>query len=193
VVEDVTERKRLEAELREMATTDALTGLPNRRSFMSRLEEEYARVRRFDSQQVAVLMLDLDYFKRINDTHGHAAGDEVLRQVAILIRDETRRVDLCSRIGGEEFAILLAGAAPGPAREFAERLRGKIADAAIVHEGKVIAVTASIGIAAMKATDDSADAALLRADGALYHAKDFGRNQVKVVAEDAVGSAGAAA
>lgn len=193
VVEDITERKRLQAELLEMATTDALTGLPNRRTFMGRLEEEYARIRRFDTQQAAVLMLDLDYFKRINDAHGHAAGDEVLRQVAILIRDETRRVDMCSRIGGEEFAILLAGAAPVAARDFAERLRAKIAAAAIIYENKAISVTASIGIAAMKPTDDSADAALLRADGALYHAKDFGRNQVKVVADDVPGAAGAAA
>jgi len=193
VVEDITERKRLQAELLEMATTDALTGLPNRRTFMGRLEEEYARIRRFDTQQAAVLMLDLDYFKRINDTHGHAAGDEVLRQVARLISGETRRVDMCSRLGGEEFSILLAGAAQDAAREFAERLRAKIAAAAIVYEGKMMSVTASIGIAAMKSTDDSADAALLRADGALYHAKDFGRNQVKVVAEDEPGAAGAAA
>lgn len=193
VVEDITERKHLQAELVEMATTDALTGLPNRRSFMSRLEEEFARVQRFGTHQVAVLMLDLDYFKRINDTHGHAAGDEVLRQVAMLIRDETRRVDLCSRIGGEEFAILLAGASPASAREFAERLRGKIAAAAIIHDGKALAVTASIGIAAMKATDDAADSALLRADGALYHAKDFGRNRVKLVDGDAAPAAGAAA
>ena len=100
VVEDVTERKRLEQELQALAATDALTGLPNRRSFMARLEEEYARLRRFDTQQVAVLMLDLDYFKNINDTYGHAGGDEVLRQVATLIREEPRRVDLCARLGG---------------------------------------------------------------------------------------------
>ena len=193
VVEDITERKRLQADLLEMATTDALTGLPNRRTFMSRLEEEFARVQRFGTHQVAVLMLDLDYFKRINDTHGHAAGDEVLRQVAMLIRDETRRVDLCSRIGGEEFAILLAGATLVAARDFAERLRSKIAAAAIIHDGKAIAVTTSIGIAAMRASDDAADAALLRADGALYHAKDFGRNQVKVVEDEASGAAGAVA
>jgi diguanylate cyclase (GGDEF)-like protein/PAS domain S-box-containing protein len=193
VVEDITERKHLQAELLEMATTDALTGLPNRRTFMGRLEEEFARVRRFESHQVAVLMLDLDYFKRINDTHGHAAGDEVLRQVAMLIRDETRRVDLCSRIGGEEFAILLAGATPVTARDFAERLRGKIAAAAIVNDGMAIAVTASIGIAAMRSSDDAADAALMRADGALYHAKNFGRNQVKLVEDDAPDAAGAAA
>lgn len=193
VIEDITERKRLESELREMATTDSLTGLPNRRVFMSRLEEEHARLRRFGSHQVAVLMLDLDYFKRINDTHGHAAGDEVLKQVALLIRDETRRVDLCGRIGGEEFAILLAGAPAGAAREFAERLRRKIAAAAIVYEGRAIAVTASIGIAAMRAGDEAADTALLRADGALYHAKDVGRNQVKVVADEAPSAGGAAA
>ncbi len=183
VVEDITDRKRLQAELLEMATTDALTGLPNRRTFMSRLEEEFARVKRFGAHQVAVLMLDLDYFKSVNDTHGHAAGDEVLRQVAMLIRNETRRVDLCSRLGGEEFAILLVGATLIAASEFAERLRGKIAAAAIIHDGKAISVTASIGIAAMKPSDDAADAALLRADGALYHAKDFGRNRVKVVDE----------
>ncbi len=181
VIEDITKRKRLEAELLALATTDALTGLPNRRSFMSRLEEEYARLHRFNSHPVAVLMLDLDYFKSINDTRGHAAGDQVLREVAVLIRDATRRVDLCSRIGGEEFAILLSGASTDAAREFAERLRARIAAAAIVHEGHAISVTASIGISAMLASDDSADASLLRADGALYHAKDFGRNQVKVV------------
>lgn len=193
VVEDITERKHLQAELLEMATTDALTGLPNRRTFMGRLEEEFARVQRFGAHQVAVLMLDLDYFKRINDTYGHAAGDEVLRQVAMLIRDETRRVDLCSRIGGEEFAILLAGAAPAAARDFAERLRGKIAAAAIIHDGKAIAVTASIGIAAMRASDEAADSALLRADGALYNAKDSGRNRVRLVDDNAPDAAGAAA
>lgn len=183
VVEDITERKRLEEELREMATTDALTGLPNRRAFMTRLEEEYARILRFDAMQAAVLMIDLDYFKRINDSCGHAAGDMVLRRVAMLIRDETRRVDLCSRIGGEEFAVLLAGAAPAAACDFAERLRGKIAAAVNEFEGRPIAVTASIGIAAMRADDLSADAALQRADTALYQAKNSGRNQVRLVAE----------
>lgn len=183
VVEDITERKRLEEELREMATTDALTGLPNRRAFMTRLEEEYARILRFDAMQAAVLMIDLDYFKRINDSCGHAAGDMVLRRVAMLIRDETRRVDLCSRIGGEEFAVLLAGAAPAAACDFAERLRGKIAAAVNEYEGRAIAVTASIGIAAMRADDLSADAALQRADTALYQAKNSGRNQVRLVAE----------
>jgi diguanylate cyclase (GGDEF)-like protein/PAS domain S-box-containing protein len=192
VVEDVTERKRLEHELQALAATDSLTGLPNRRSFMTRLEEEYARLRRFDTQQVAVLMLDLDYFKRINDTYGHAAGDEVLRQVATLIREEPRRVDLCARLGGEEFAMILAGASPDAAREFAERLRRKIAAAAIVFEGKALAVTVSIGVAAMRPGDESADVALFRADAALYRAKDAGRNQVRL-ADDGASASGAAA
>jgi diguanylate cyclase (GGDEF)-like protein len=183
VIEDITERKRLEAELRELAVTDVLTGLPNRRAFMARLEEEHARIRRFDAQQAAVLMLDLDYFKRINDSYGHPTGDAVLRQVAVLIRDEIRKVDLCGRIGGEEFAILVAGAGTAAAQEFAERVRRKIAGSPIAHEGRVITVTASIGIAVMQANDADADAALLRADRALYQAKEGGRNQVEVAVE----------
>jgi diguanylate cyclase (GGDEF)-like protein/PAS domain S-box-containing protein len=178
VVEDITERKRLESDLRELATTDMLTGLPNRRAFIARLEDEHARLRRFGALQATVLMLDLDFFKRINDTWGHPAGDEVLRQVAAVINEQIREVDLCGRIGGEEFAVLLAGAAPLAAREFAERLRRKIAAITVNHEGNKIKVTVSIGVAAMRAADDSPDAALLRADRALYNAKEVGRDRV---------------
>lgn len=185
LVEDIMERKRLEAELRELATTDMLTGLPNRRAFISRLEEEHARLRRFDSQQAAVLMLDLDYFKNINDTWGHAAGDAVLREVAVVINAQIREVDLCSRLGGEEFAVLLTGAAPVAAREFAERLRRRIAEIAVKHEDDTIKVTVSIGVAALRAVDDSADAALLRADRALYKAKEVGRDRVEIIASEA--------
>lgn len=185
VVEDITERKRLEAELREIAATDMLTGLPNRRAFITRLEEEHARLRRFDGQQAAVLMLDLDYFKNINDTWGHAAGDAVLREVAVVINAQIREVDLCSRLGGEEFAVLLTGAAPVAAREFAERLRRRIAEIAVSHDGDTIKVTVSIGVAALRAVDDSADAALLRADRALYKAKETGRDRVEIIAGEA--------
>ncbi|MBY0269381.1 MAG: diguanylate cyclase [Burkholderiales bacterium] len=184
VVEDITERKRLEQELRELAATDVLTGLPNRRAFIARLEEEHARLRRFDGQQAAVLMLDLDYFKNINDTWGHPAGDAVLREVAAVINGQIRQVDLCSRLGGEEFAMLLTGAAPEAAREFAERLRRKIAEIVVNHEGNKIKLTASIGVAALRAADDSADASLLRADRALYKAKEAGRDRVEVIASD---------
>lgn len=182
VVEDITERKRLEAELRELATTDMLTGLPNRRAFIARLEEEHARLKRFDTQQAAVLMLDLDYFKRINDTWGHPVGDAVLRRVAEVIGDDIREVDICSRFGGEEFAIMLAGAAPEAAREFAERLRRRIAATSVTHDEANIVVTVSIGIAALHAGDDNADAALVRADRALYQAKEAGRDRVEVLA-----------
>lgn len=185
IIEDISERKRLEAELRELAATDMLTGLPNRRAFIARLEEEHARLRRFDAQQAAVLMLDLDFFKRINDTWGHAAGDAVLRAVAAVVNAQIREVDLCSRLGGEEFAVLLTGAAPVAAREFAERLRRKIAENVVIHEGNRIAVTASIGVAALLAADDSADAALLRADRALYKAKEVGRDRVEIIASEA--------
>jgi diguanylate cyclase (GGDEF)-like protein/PAS domain S-box-containing protein len=181
VTEDITERKRLEAELRELAATDMLTGLPNRRAFIARLEEEHARLRRFDAQQAAVLMLDLDFFKRVNDTWGHPAGDAVLRQVAGVINEQIREIDLCSRFGGEEFAVLLTGAAPVAAREFSERLRRKIAELAVVHEGHNIQVTVSIGVAALRATDDDADAALMRADRALYGAKEAGRDRVEII------------
>lgn len=184
VVVDITERKRLEEELRELAATDMLTGLPNRRAFITRLEEEHARLRRFDSQQAAVLMLDLDYFKRVNDTWGHPAGDAVLQKVAAVINEQIREVDLCSRFGGEEFAVLLAGAAPVAAREFADRLRRKIAQNAARHEGQDIMVTVSIGVAALRAADDSADAALLRADRALYKAKETGRDRVEIVVSE---------
>jgi diguanylate cyclase (GGDEF)-like protein/PAS domain S-box-containing protein len=181
IIEDITERKRLEAELRELAATDMLTGLPNRRAFITRLEEEHARLRRFDAQQAAVLMLDLDYFKKINDTWGHPAGDAVLRRVGEVINAQIREVDLCSRLGGEEFAVLLTGATPVAAREFAERLRRSIADITVMHEGSSIKVTASIGVAALRATDTDADAALMRADRALYGAKEAGRDRVEII------------
>lgn len=180
LVEDITERKRLEEELRELAATDMLTGLPNRRAFIARLEEEHARIRRFPQQQAAVLMLDIDFFKQVNDSHGHPAGDLVLKQVAAVIASRIREVDACGRLGGEEFAVLLTGASPAVACEFAERLRASIASAAAEHAGSSIGVTVSIGVAALCAEDDNADAALLRADRALYCAKEAGRDRVEV-------------
>ncbi|MBX3651763.1 MAG: diguanylate cyclase [Burkholderiales bacterium] len=179
IVEDITERKRLENELREMATTDMLTGMPNRRAFIAWLEEEHARIRRFPEQQAAVLMLDVDDFKRVNDTHGHAVGDTVLRHVAELIRRGIREVDACGRLGGEEFAVLLTGATPAAAAEFAERLRRGIAASPASNGGLEIGVTVSIGVSALSREDDGADAALLRADRALYRAKESGRNRVE--------------
>ena len=183
VSRDITERKRIESELEEMATTDFLTGLPNRRHFLVRLEEELARMQRIQGQRAAVLMLDLDHFKRVNDCFGHATGDNVLRHFAAVIRRELRKIDTAGRIGGEEFAIILSGADRASAEVFAERLRLKVADTPLVLGGQVIQLTVSIGVAALHAKDANADAAFVRADRALYRAKENGRNRVAVAAE----------
>ncbi|MCK9387388.1 MAG: diguanylate cyclase [Sulfuritalea sp.] len=179
-IRDITERKRAEAELREMATTDFLTGLANRRHFMARMTGEMARLQRLDNPHAAVLMLDLDHFKHVNDAHGHAAGDAMLKHFAALMRDELRKIDSVGRIGGEEFAIILPGANLDEAGVFAERLRQKVATTPLTLDGQVISITVSIGIAAMRATDANADTALIRADEALYRAKENGRNRVEL-------------
>ena len=175
---DVVESKRLEAELVEMATTDFLTGLLNRRNFLSTMEDELNRLKRFDIARAAVLMLDLDHFKRVNDTYGHAAGDAVLKHFAHLIRAELRKVDNGGRLGGEEFAILLLGAELDAAQTFAERLRNTVAATALIFENQPIKITVSIGIAMLSPDDAGPDDALMRADKALYEAKHNGRNRV---------------
>lgn len=180
---DFAENKRLEAELMELATKDFLTALSNRRHFMRRIEDEWARLNRHDTQLASVLMLDLDYFKNINDTFGHPVGDLVLQHFSTIIQGELRKVDMGARIGGEEFAILLSGDDAKAARIFAERLRLKVAETPIIHDGKSISITVSIGISSMKAGDTAPDAALIRADKALYQAKEAGRNRVVVTEE----------
>ncbi|WP_020157269.1 diguanylate cyclase [Methylobacter marinus] len=177
---DISERKRLEAELWEMATTDALTGLSNRRHFMARLNEALARVQRLKNHHVSVLMLDIDHFKRVNDTYGHAVGDALLKHIATLMHHALRRTDTIGRLGGEEFSIFLSGTDLAEAVVFADRLRRKIGSMPLQIDDLTIAVTVSIGIAGMAATDDQADAVLIRADQALYRAKSCGRNRVKV-------------
>jgi diguanylate cyclase (GGDEF)-like protein len=175
---DITERKRMDAELLMLATTDFLTGLPNRREFMARLDDELARLHRNMDECAAVLMLDIDHFKHVNDEYGHATGDAVLRHLAALMQVGQRKVDKLGRVGGEEFAILLPGASFDAAMVYAERLRQKVATTPLEHEGLVIAVTVSIGIASLYPSDANSDAALVRADKALYAAKEAGRNRV---------------
>lgn len=175
---DIAEGKRLEAELVEMATTDPLTSLLNRRSFLIRMDGEMERLKRFDIERAAVLMLDLDHFKRVNDGYGHAAGDAVLRHFSGLVREALRKIDSGGRLGGEEFAILLLGADLAAAELFAERLRRRMADAPCVYEGRSIMVTVSIGIATLDAADGRAELSLSRADAALYDAKRGGRDRV---------------
>ncbi len=175
---DITERKKLEVDLREQASTDALTGLPNRRHFLHRLEQELERVRRRTTGDACVLMLDLDHFKRVNDQYGHAAGDSLLRHFANLLRHELRATDTAGRMGGEEFAVILPGSGLPAAQAFAQRICDRLA-AQPLSIGKLqVEATVSIGIAAIAADDLSADAVLSRADGALYQAKELGRNRV---------------
>jgi diguanylate cyclase (GGDEF)-like protein len=177
---DVTERRRLDENLQTLATTDPLTDLPNRRQFLARLTEEFLRVQRLDNQPSSVLMLDLDLFKGVNDTYGHTAGDAVLKHFARLMQNAIRKIDTAGRLGGEEFAIILPGADAMAAKASAERLRKVVATTPFVREGKTIPLTVSIGIATMGPGDRNEDAALTRADGALYRAKRNGRNRVEI-------------
>jgi diguanylate cyclase (GGDEF)-like protein len=177
---DITERKKLEVDLREQASTDALTGLPNRRHFLHRLEDELERVRRRTTREACVLMLDLDHFKRINDQYGHAAGDSLLRHFANLLRHELRATDTAGRIGGEEFAVILPGSGLQAALGFAERICDKLAEHPMAVGRHEVGMTVSIGIASILDDDLSADTVLSRADRALYQAKDGGRNRVEL-------------
>jgi two-component system, cell cycle response regulator len=163
----------------EMAITDALTGLFNRRymeTHLSALVEQAAN----RGKPISVLIVDIDFFKSINDGHGHDAGDDVLREFALRIRKSIRNIDLACRYGGEEFVIVMPETDMGVATMVAERLRRRIASEpfAIQQGASSLEVTISIGIAALNAPGDNAAAMLKRADQALYRAKRDGRNRV---------------
>jgi diguanylate cyclase (GGDEF)-like protein len=164
-------------ELRKLATVDSLTGAMSRRSFLLETKKAAALARRY-KRDLGCIMFDLDRFKEINDAHGHAAGDEVLRQVAATCAGRLRTVDIFGRLGGEEFAIVLPETSLGGAFELAERLRVEIAAAPIPHAGADLRVTASFGATAFSTADLGFDEACTRADSALYEAKSSGRNRV---------------
>jgi len=174
---DITERKLMEAQLVELATTDALTGLHNRRYFLSRLVEGIARVKRF-GENACVIMLDCDHFKIVNDTYGHAVGDEVLRGLAEILRQNARQTDVVGRVGGEEFAVLLNDTSFEFALDWAERVRLLVAEHVYNVGDASFVVTISLGCASLQA-DDGENSVLLRADQALYQAKQNGRNRVE--------------
>jgi len=178
VFRDLTEQKRLEAELLRLATTDFLTGLPNRRRFLEQLDLELARLRRGLVSSSALLMLDLDYFKSINDRYGHPVGDSVLQHFSALLRESLRRVDSAGRLGGEEFAVILAGSSMESACLYAERLREQVAATSFRFEHGTLNVTVSIGVTVLSDLDAATTVALARADLALYRAKSGGRDRV---------------
>lgn len=173
---DITERKNLEAALLREATTDPLTGIRNRRQFFVDANREFARALRLGAG-LAVLMLDIDHFKNINDRHGHHAGDAMLRSFAACCADALRSYDIFGRLGGEEFAVVLPASTPEDGMETAERLRRRISRLSVVYDGTPLHCTVSIGVANLATPDLSFDDMLRRADRALYTAKANGRDR----------------
>ena len=169
-----------EERLFRLATTDALTGLLNRRYFLDKLTQELKRLRRSKAGAV-LLTLDVDFFKAVNNTHGHAAGDRVLKHFAFTLKASLRDVDLIGRLGGEEFGILLPGTDPATGLTVAERLREAVALSPVRVQNTRLRITVSIGVTDLDAKDEHIDQALQRADQALYAAKGAGRNGVRAL------------
>lgn len=175
---DITEKKEMEKRLESMASTDELTGLWNRRYFFEIGHNECKRTRRYKAK-FGMLMIDIDHFKNINDTYGHAAGDAVLRNVAEVFKKGLRDVDIAARIGGEEFAVLMPNTDIEGAKIVAERLRNAVESSQVVYEGNALKITISAGISDCSNVN-SIDEMLKNADDALYEAKESGRNCVKM-------------
>ena len=186
---DIDTRKMLEAELVKQATTDPLTGLQNRRSFFANAERELARIQRGKVSHGVLIMIDLDHFKRINDTYGHGIGDDVLRHLADTLMCTLRRSDYAGRLGGEEFAVLLPDTPEEQGMLLAERLRVSIAEAAVSTPAGDIFFTASMGLTILDGADANIGTALTRADDALYRAKEGGRNRVEALRREAQSAA----
>ena len=177
IARDITERRRFELQLRHMADHDALTGLLNRRRFDEELERAVSYATRY-RQPGAVLLLDLDGFKYINDSFGHGAGDEVIRAVCSAMAERVRETDVIARLGGDEIAVLLPQAGPTDARSVAADLLRTVRERPIVLDGRRIRVTASIGAVTFQADVSDVATLLAAVDRAMYMAKDAGRDRV---------------
>jgi len=178
----IVHNKRMTNSLQRLATTDHLTGAYNRRRFGEAIKYEIHRAVRY-ADTLSLIMFDLDHFKKINDTYGHNAGDEVLKTVADRVKDNIRVTDIFARVGGEEFTILVPATGLEGAKVVADKLRQSIESHAFETVG---IVTASFGVAEFE-RDEAIDALIKRADNALYEAKEHGRNRV-VIAEDTLPS-----
>lgn len=177
---DITDRKNLEEELQRQATTDELTGIANRRCFLKRAEEELRRIDRYQGN-CALLILDIDHFKLVNDTYGHAVGDKALQKITSVCQGALRSTDLLGRIGGEEFAMLLLETGMMEAGLAAERLRRSIQDAVFIIDGNIVPLKVSIGVTGRGKKTVSLSEMMVLADQALYRAKQSGRNKVMMM------------
>ena len=177
IMDDISDRKKLEEDLRYMATTDYLTKLPNRACFIEKSETAMRDIET-EGNPVALLMIDIDKFKWINDNHGHETGDQVLQSFGNLIQSTLRKTDIYGRLGGDEFAALMPNTSSDEAVNLAERLRKKVADQNTSFNGKNIRYTLSIGIATGLLCKSSLEDLLRTSDKALYSAKASGRNRV---------------
>ncbi len=175
---EISNRKKIEAKLHKLVLTDYLTGVRNRRHFYQAADTEHQRFERYH-HQYALVIVDIDYFKRVNDDYGHLEGDKVLYQVAMILQNEARKPDTVARIGGEEFVYLLPETSLEEAQIIAERVRKQVeATTILLDDGRTISVTVSIGIAIATKQDQQFEQVLTRADQALYKAKAEGRNKV---------------
>ena len=175
IIQDVTELATYEQKLVEMNTKDMLTGIYNRRFLDTRLKEERDRHHRY-SRSLSLMMIDIDFFKKVNDTYGHQCGDHILKAVAEKAASIIRKTDLLARYGGEEFCCLLPETDAAAAEAVAENLRMQIEEMVSSFEGNQVSVTISLGISGING-DDTPESLLKRADEALYEAKHTGRNR----------------
>ena len=169
--------------LETLSRVDGLTGISNRSHFENRLIEEFMRAQRYKSN-LSFMLMDLDHFKKVNDTYGHLAGDEVLRVVAEKIAKEIRSVDFVGRYGGEEFAVFLPQTTTDGAISVAERIRQSIASEPVQFEEKSISITISVGVAQYKKTHKNHEVLISEADRALYRSKANGRNKVTLYSQE---------
>ena len=184
VLHDMTQERQYIANLSWQATHDALTGLANRREFESRLEQVLQQVARQQSGRHALMFLDLDQFKLVNDTCGHAAGDELLRHICALLQSDLREGDTLARLGGDEFGILLENCPAAAAEKIAESLRHTVQNLHFVWKGRPFMTTVSIGLVHISQAPTTLETSLRAADMACYMAKEKGRNRVQVYHAD---------
>ena len=171
------ELNKLNDQLYELATTDNMTKLFNRRHFIESAQRQITQMQRTKIAG-AILMIDIDDFKNVNDTFGHAMGDEVIAKVASILKINSREYDLVGRVGGEEYAMLLSPCNFDKANQIAERLRKKTEELSIANINNTIKVTISIGLTMIKKSDKDIDRSMHRADVSLYKAKKSGKNKV---------------